>query len=197
MLNYSTSPPAHLAVFFHLKTFSNVPHDAFPGCRMSAGAMPNQAEQWRTSKLAEQPSELKDAISMWQGSPKVTLEALRNNPEADADAVAAVWTILPAMYPIPVGMVLWHAGKAGLAIDTVDWLPTSAVQEGAQYWADRNLRDVPQTVHKLIVGQGVGGVAVGSDDHYESEKEVLLQPGLRVKCLSGDNTWEVYMGQQG
>ena len=38
--------------------------------------MPNEAEQWRTSKLAEQSPELKVVIDMWQGSPEVTLEAL-------------------------------------------------------------------------------------------------------------------------
>ena len=106
-------------------------------------------------------------------------------------------TILPAMYPVPEGMVLWHAWKAGLAINTVDWLPTSAVREGAEYWAARHLKSVPYTVHKVIVGQGVRGVAVGSDDLYEPEKEVLLQLGLKVNRLPGDNTWEVYMGQQG
>jgi hypothetical protein len=127
---------------------------------------------------------------------EVTLKALRGNPNAPADAVAAVNTILLAMYLVPEGMVLWHAEKAGLAINTVDWLPTSAVREGAEYWAARNL-SVPYTVHKLIVGQGVRGVAVGSDPFYEPEKEVLLQPGLMVERLPGDDTWEVLVGLQG
>jgi hypothetical protein len=108
--------------------------------------MPNEAEQWRTSKLAEQSPELKVVIVMWQGSPEVTLEALCGNPDADAGAMAAVKTILPAMYPVPEGMVLWHAWRVGLAINTVDWLPTSAVREGAEYWAARHLKSVPYTV---------------------------------------------------
>ena len=60
-----------------------------------------------------------------------------------------------------------------------------------------DLSSVQYTVHKLIVGQGVRGVAVGSDLLYEPEKEVLLQPGLKVERLPGDDTWEVLVGQQG
>jgi hypothetical protein len=110
---------------------------------MSDSATPNEAEQWRTSKLAEQSSELKLATDRWQGNNTTTLKALRGNPNAPADAVAAVNTILLAMYLVPEGMVLWHAEKAGLAINTVDWLPTSAVREGAEYWAARNQGRIP------------------------------------------------------
>ena len=101
--------------------------------------------------------------------------------------VATIWTHLEEASTLPEGMVLWRAAPPNSkkpVSNTAVWTPASARLDGAEAWATKSLIDGKAKIFKLIVvGNGVRALAVGSDNSYEDEAEILLAPGLTFEKM--------------
>ena len=140
------------------------------------------ANAWRSSELKTQSQELKDALTLWQGNDKCMDHALETMLNLGMDvslSVATIWKGLEKAPCLPVGTILWRAIELNDAVvcDTDKWMPTSASLQGAEAWA--NGRKV--VICKLIVSDDyVRAIAVGSDEYYENEKEILVAPSVTI-----------------
>jgi hypothetical protein len=134
-----------------------------------------------------------EAQKQWQGGNGGILIAMREM-KGDVDSYLHAALILKRleMAPdLPVGAVLWHASKTSVEPPTDVPLATSVTFEGAEAHAQRHIQEDKRVYHKLVVaGLGVKALAIGADEYYEDEQEMLLMMDVdleedRRECVDG------------
>jgi hypothetical protein len=134
-----------------------------------------------------------EAQKQWQGGNNCIIEAMRAM-KGDVDSYLRAAILLKRLETapdLPVGSVLWHASDTSVGPDTREPLATSVSLEGAEAYARRHIQVDKRVYHKLVVVEfGVKALAIGVDEYYEDEQEMLLMMDADLeedgcKCVDG------------
>jgi hypothetical protein len=134
-----------------------------------------------------------EAQRQWQGGNDGILNAMREM-KGDVDLylhAAILLKRLETAPELPVGAVLWHASKTSVEPQTDVPLATSVTLKGAEAHAQRHIQEDKRVYHKLVVaGLGVKALAIGADEYYEYEEEMVLMMDVdleedRRECVDG------------
>jgi hypothetical protein len=132
-----------------------------------------------------------EAQKQWQGGNKCILDAMRAMKYHDFDTCKHAMILLKRLETAPdlnIGDVLWHASDTRARPDTTVPLATSVTLKGAEAYAIDNIQEDKRVYHKLVVMKcGVKALAIGADDYYNREQEMLLMMDSRLEVTGSEH----------